>query len=356
MRAREFITEKAPLTGQQVDQIKQDIVQKIQSIADPNELNKIYSYVRKLDIGTGFEDIFTKDNDLRQVQRVLSNAIIEAPGTFEEKMAFAKEMITGNGIISLEKLFTPGEKTNLTDLVLTKYPEIFNSVAPELLNIAGAFSAGGKKTNRGKGEFFLALSSPKISLSKEAGDLNINGKLVEVKGDLARLKGRKGYGTTDAAYSEVKKNIVAFLKKNVPDQTAPDFKVGIGAKASLWNGEFGKFCADNQVPVNLIDNFLKEELKTIVRALYLDLPNSDLNAMLACVKNGVLDFGEFVPVNKRAAFDYYQRADQFAGVLFINSDSLTCIWCPDAQTFQTSIRIKGLGYEIGQQNGMQIRV
>lgn len=356
MRAREFITEKAPLTGQQLDQIKQDIVQKIQAIADPNELNKIYSYIRKLDIGTGFEDIFTKDNDLRQVQRVLSNAIIEAPGTFEEKMAFAKEMITGNGIISLEKLFAPGEKRNLTDLVVTKYPEIFNSVAPELLNIAGAFSAGGKKTNRGKGEFFLALSSPKIALSKEAGDLNINGKLVEVKGDLARLKGRKGYGSTDAAYNEVKKNIAAFLKKNVPGQTAPEFKVGIGAKATFWNGEFGNFCAQNKVPMNIVDNFLKEGLKTIVRSLYLDLPNSDLNAMLGCVKNGVLDFNEFVPINKRSAFNYYQRADQFAGVLFINSDSLTCIWVPDAETFQTSIRIKGLGYETGQQNGMQIRV
>ena len=356
MRARDFIIEKASLTGPQVDQIKQDIVKKIQSIADPTELNKIYSYIRKLDIGSGFEDIFTKDSDLRQVQRVLSNAIIEAPGTFEEKMAFAKEMITGNGIISLEKLFTPGEKKNLTDLVVTKYPEIFNAVAPELLNIAGAFSAGGKKTNRGKGEFFLALSSPKISLSKDAGDLNINGKLVEVKGDLARIKGRKGYGTTDAAYSEVKKDLSGFLKINVPGQTPADFKVGLGAKSSLWNGEFGNFCIQNKVPVKVVDNFLKHELKLIIKSLYLDLPNSDLNEMLDCIKNGTLEFKSFTLINKKAAFNYYQQADGFAGVLFINSDSLTCIWCPDAQIFQSNIRIKALGYESGQQNGMQIRV
>lgn len=356
MRAKEFIIEKAPLTGQQTDQIKQDIVQKIQAIADPNELNKIYSYVRKLDIGAGFENIFTKDNDLRQVQKVLSNAIIDAPGTFEDKMAFAKEMVTGNGIISLEKLFSPGEKRNLTDLVVTKHPEIFNSVAPELLNIAGAFSAGGKKTNRGKGEFFLALSSPKISLSKEAGDLNINGKLVEIKDNLARLKGRKGYGTTDGAYDSVKRNVAAFLKKNVPNQESPEFTVGLGAKGTFWNGEFRNFCAQNKVSMDLIDNFLKQELKTVVKSLYLDLPNSDLNAMLGCVKNGVLDFKEFVPINKIAAFNYYQQSDKFAGILFVNSQTLTCVWCPDAQSFQSSINIVKIGYERGQQNGMQVKL
>jgi len=356
MRAKEFLIERDTQSGNNLNQVKQDIIQKIQSIADPAELNKIYSYVRKIDIGQGFEDIFTKDNDLRQVQRTLSNAIIEAPGTFEEKLAFAKEMISGNGIISLEKLFVPGEKIKLTDLVNTKYPEIFNSVGPELLDIAGAFSSGGKKTNRGKGEFFLALSSPKIALSKEAGDLNINGKLVEVKGDLARIKGRKGYGTTDGAYTAVKKNVSSFLKKNVPTQTDVDFSVGLGAKSNFWNGGFGKFCIQNKVSSALVDKFLKEQLKLVVKSLYLDLPNSDLNAMLNCIQNGSLDFNAFLPVNKVAAFNYYQGSDKFAGVLFIDSNSLTSVWCPDAETFRSNIKIKKIGYETGQQNGMQVKL
>jgi hypothetical protein len=364
MRAKEFLierTEQVPpistANNAQTDQVKQDIIQKIQQIADPKELNKIYSYVRKLDIGEGFESIFTKDADLRQVQRVLSNAIIDAPGTFEDKVAFAKEMVTGEGIISLEKLFTPGVKQNLTNIVKTKYPEIFDSVSPELLNIAGAFSAGGKKTNRGKGEFFLALASPKISLSATAGDLNVNGKLVEVKGNLARIKGRKGYGTTDTASNEVRKNIVKFTKTHLPNATPVEFKIGIGAKSDFWNGGFSDYCVSNGLDEFLhIDKFLKEQLKIMVKSLYLNITNNDLNDMLSCIDHGYLNFNKFTIVNKRVAFDYYQRADKFAGILFINGETLNFVWCPDAETFQSNIQLKKLGYEPGQQNGMQIKI
>jgi hypothetical protein len=367
MRAKEFLIERTldnQPTGQpanqpagQNDQVKNSIIQKIQSIADPKELNKIYSYVRKLDIGEGFEDIFTKDTDLRQVQRVLSNAIVESPGTFEEKLAFAKEMVTGEGIVSLEQLFTPGVKQSLTSIVKTKYPEIFDSVGNELLNIAGAFSAGGKKTNRGKGEFFLALASPKITLSKTAGDLNVNGRLVEVKGNQARIKGRKGYGSTDAAYTDVKKNISKFLKNYLPKNDQVDFKVGLGARSSFWNGEFGDYCSSNGIDeFSHIDKFLQEQLKLIVRSLYLDLSKNDLNEMLSCIDHGTLNFNRFTMINKRVAFNYYQQSDNFSGILFINSDKLTSVWCPDAETFQSTIKMGKLGYEPGQQNGMQIKL
>lgn len=363
MRAKEFLIEREPAEQPAadpgaIDQIRNNIITKVQSVSDINELNKVYSYIRKIDLGSGFEGVFAKDEDLRQVKNIISHAIIEAPGSFDEKLGFCKELVSGDGVISLERLFSPGEKQNLMDIVNTDYPEIFNAVAPSLSNIAGAYLSGGKKTNRGKGEFFLAICSPRISLDKRgSGDLDVNGKPVEVKADLARIKGRKGYGTTDAAYNTVKKNVASFMKKNLPDVAGQlDFTVGLGAKSTLWNSEFGDFCMQNDIDPKTVDAFLKDNLKIIVRSLYINLSNADLNEMLNCIAHGYLNFKQFTHINKRAAFEYYQSADKFAGILFINGDTLDFVWCPDAETFQRSIHIKAIGYATGQQNGMQIKI
>jgi len=363
MRATEFLKEEisTPIDtkamSQNLDLVKQDIVQKVQSISSIQELNKVHAYVRKLDLGNGFESIFTKDNDLKQVQTILSNAIVEAPGTFQDKLGFARELVSGNGIINLEELLTPGLRRNLMDVIQTRYPDIFDSVASELLNIAGAYSAGGKKTNRGKGEFFLAICSPKITLSKGAGDISIAGHPFEIKADWARIKGRKGYGTTDPAMSTIIKNVTSWTKKHIPNIPAPEFKVGLGAKSNFWNGGFNKFCIDNGIENNIVGNFMREQLKIIVKSLYLSVTNSELKSFTDCVNdiNGI-DFNALVTVSKRMAFSYYQRADEFSGVIFINAETLNYVYVPDAETFVNSIKIKSLGFEKGQQNGMQIRI
>lgn len=350
MRAREFLKE-------QVSTLQQAINSKVNTIFDVDELNKIHAYVSRLEIGSGFDDIFKRDVDLKQVQGYLSKAINEAPGSVQEKINFAKELVT-KGVISLEKLFIPDQSLNVMDAVETEYPEIFNSVAPTLLNISGSFSAGGVKTNKGKGEFFLALVSPAITLSKGAGDVVVNGMPVEVKANLSRIKGRKGYGTTDSALKDVERAVNDFLKSNIKNSqiAIPSFSVYLGANATLWS-QFGPFCIQNGVDSATVVEFLRKQLKHIVKSLYLNLENQYLVPMLDSIdENGVMNKQVFVHRTQIAAFEYYRASDHFKGIFFINGDTMDCVYIESAESFADIINVAKWGYEPGQQNGLQIRV
>ena len=99
---------------------------------------------------------------------------------------------------------------------------------------------------------------------------------------------------------------------------------------------------------------LKKQLELLVKSLYLNISTADIKDMTDCIEGGRLNFSLFHMVNKRVAFEYYQESDRFAGILFISSEKLDCIWCPDSKTFQSSINVKQFGFAKGQQNGMQI--
>jgi hypothetical protein len=352
MRSREFITEAA---SPSTTKVQQDINNKINNIHDIDELHQIYSYVRKIDIGGGFEDVFKRDEDLRQLNTLLTRAMVDVKAPFNDKMGFAKELVT-TGIINIEELLNPGVKHDIVGVVQTKYPNVFQQIYPELMNISGAYASGGTKTNRGKGEFFLAISSPRIIMAKddEKGDLVVDKKIwVEVKGNLARIKGRSGYGTTDTAYHATKKNVTDFLTKNLPKVQAPAFSVGIGSRATLWK-DFGPYCINNGVAANLVSTFLKEQLTTIIKSLYLEIDSASLNSLLECVgsDNAVMNWPAFINLAKSVAFQYYKTSDKFAGILLINGNS--CQYITDPLEFASAVKMKKLGFETGQQNGLQI--
>lgn len=354
MRARDFLKE------QQAQGIQQAITQKVNTIYDIDELNKIHAYVSRLDIGSGFDELFDRDVDLKQVQGYLSKAINEAPGTVEDKIGFARELVK-KGVINVKTLFTPNASQNIMDNIDTLYPEIFEAVVPTLLNISGSFASGGVKTNKGKGEFFLALCSPLINLSKKSGDIEVSGKAVEVKANLSRIKGRKGYGTTDQALAQADNAVTDFLKNNIkssagPAPTHPTFSTYLGANATLWD-QFGPYCMQNGVASGPVINFLQEQLKHIVRSLYLKLPNSLLQPMLDTIKqNGVMDKREFLHYTKITAFEYYKASDHFKGIFFVNGTTMDCVYIEDSASFADIINVAKWGYEPGQQNGLQIRV
>jgi len=183
MRKYEFISEKISANAASdagnssaLTNVKQAIITKIDAVTDIDELHQIYSYVRKIDIGGGVDNILQKDEDLRQVHTIVSRAIIDAKAPYEEKEGFATELAT-KGIINIKKLLSPGVSQNLESVIQTQFPNVYQQVAPELIAIQGLFKTGKTKTQKGPGEMFLAICSPNIMLSKDAGDLVINGKI-----------------------------------------------------------------------------------------------------------------------------------------------------------------------------------
>lgn len=362
MRAFEFLLERGDNTPSvqdpKVTQAQQAITDKVQSIFDIEELNKIYSYVRKMDLGGGFDEIFTKDVDLKQIQSLLSKAIVDSPGTFEQKMGFAKELVT-IGCIDVDKLLQSGVTRNITDLVVTDYPDIYSSIAPALINIAGAFKSGNVKTNRGKGEFFLAILSPEITLSKAGhGDLTIRGQGYEVKDNLARIKGRKGYGTTDQVRVDVSKQVDNYikkiLKKNPESPLAGQtFTVGVGAKQTLWK-DFGPLAIQSGENPNDVVKFLKTLWAQSIRGLFLNATNAQIASVTPMDAQGVIDFKALHSPMKALAFDYYKTVDGFSGAFFVNSAKMTITYVENSEQFIQLINVKSYGFDPGAQNGMQV--
>lgn len=370
MRSFEFLTEEEkpgffrgarvkPPEDPKVAQVQSTITDKVQNIFDIDELNQIYSYIRKMDLGGGFDEIFSKDIDLKQVQTTLSKAIIDAKAPFEDKMAFAKEIVT-KGIIDVDALLSPGETKEITSLVKTQFPNIYANIASELMNIAGSFKSGNVKTNRGKGEFFLAILSPEITLSKTGhGDLTIRGQGYEVKDNMARIKGRKGYGSTDQIRQEVIEEVTKFVtnqqKKNPQTPLAgKTFGVGVGAKQNFWT-EFGPLAIQGGADVNTVVKFVRTLWEKTIRSLFLNISKQQLASVSPFDANGVLNFSALHAPMKALAFDYYKNADQFNGVLFVNSAKMTITYIETSEQFNEKIGVMKYGFEPGAQNGMQVK-
>jgi hypothetical protein len=356
MRAFEFLSEESDT---KVSQIQSTITNKVQNIFDLDELNQIYSYIRKVDLGGGFEEIFSKDIDLKQVQTTLSKSIVDAKAPFEDKMSFAKEIVS-TGIIDVDALLSAGVTNSVTDLVKTNYPNIYNNIATDLMNIAGSFKSGTTKTNRGKGEFFLAILSPEIMLSKSGhGDLTIRGEGYEVKDNMARIKGRKGYGSTDQVREEVTQEVNKFIEAQVQKNpqsplAGKSFGVGVGAKQNLWT-EFGPLAIQGGADPKVVVNLIKTLWNKTIKSLFLNITNQQLASVSPFDTNGVLNFPALLSPMKILAFNYYKMADGFKGVVFVNSAKMTVTYVETGEQFDELIAITKYGFEPGAQNGMQVR-
>lgn len=348
MRAFEFLKEEKP------EQLQKTISDRIRGIFDIDELNQIYSYIRKIDLGGGFDQIFSKDIDLKQVQSTLSKSIIDAKGSFDEKINFAKELVQ-IGIIDINKLLSPGITQSIDDVIVTKYPNIYQQIAPTLIAIEGSFLAGTKKTKKGKGEFFFALCSPQITLSKDKGDLMIGKLPIEVKDNLARLISRNGYGTTVQATADVAKDIEKKIPKIRNILNGQPLQTALGRDSNFWR-TFGPSAIAAGIKPKLVITLMHDSMDTIVKSLYSDISEQELNAFRNTIRsNGELDWKAFTSVQKSMAFSYYQAHDQFAGILFINSDKQTVTYINSSNDFVSKIGVKAWGFYPKIQNaGLQV--
>lgn len=360
MKFYEFkINEKAAAAPQadpaKLQQVKAAITQKVAQVDDIDELYQIYSYVRKIDIGGGVDNILKKDEDLRQVHNIISRAIIDAKAPYEDKEGFAKELAT-KGIINVKTLLTPGKWQNLNDLVITKYPDLYKQIAPDLLAIQGVFKTGKTKTAKGPGEMFLAVASPAIMLSKDAGDLVIGGNLIEVKGNGGRIKGVRGYGSSGQTLNALKSAATEIAKRT--KKTAKTVsKVNVGKTSDFWNN-FGPALIEMGARPASVVNFMRTSLAGVVGSIYIDASPSDLKQIVAphIDKSGKVMFDSFYSALKRFAFNYYKTHDEFKGILFLNGRSGNLIYIETADQFAQTMTVQKLGLDAGAQNGMQVKV
>jgi hypothetical protein len=106
-------------------------------------------------------------------------------------------------------------------------------------------------------------------------------------------------------------------------------------------------------PAAVVD-FVKKQWNTTIKSLYLNITNQQLASISPFDENGVLNFQGLHAPMKALAFEYYKNADQFKGVLFVNSSKMTITYVETAEEFIQLIGVKKYGFDTGAQNGMQV--
>lgn len=151
--------------------LKQQVVDLVQQTDDPQVLHKVLLALKSTGLGDSLKKVLKQDADASKMIEKLANLIVHVEGTVEEKEKFADDYSTG--FVDTAKLLN-GNQNSFADIIADGFPErVFRLLAIEL-------TAQGV----GPGEIALAILSPKIKHSGRSsggGDLNIDGKAVEVK-------------------------------------------------------------------------------------------------------------------------------------------------------------------------------
>jgi hypothetical protein len=355
MRAFEFLFERSlaknPSAGNNPSTVQAQIQSKIAKIFDIKELNKIFSYVSKIDLGKGFDEIFDRDPDLRAVQSTLARAIVDSPANVNDKLAFAKELTT-NGIIDTSLLLNPGKTQNIQDLIVTTYPEIYQDIAPTLMSLAGKFQVKDKTLNRGKGEFFLALLSPEITIGG-LGDITIGNKGFEVKDNEGRMYGSSSaYGKVEPGIKAATGLVAKFIATHDIPFDADKIKVTLGPKSNLYVS--GPKFIEAGVEQAAAKQLILDCMTAIVSSLYPNISSEQLAGFHATADiNGVVNWAQFKNYLKQFSYSYYQQESKFAGMLLFNSKKMTVTYVDSPEMFAQVVDIN-YGFYSSVQQGVQI--
>lgn len=182
MRIPEILIEKVS----SLDSLKTKVKAGIDQTDDETLLNRIYSslnggtLIKRL--SSGLDKL--SDPEIKTFVDEIAQAITNAPGSYDEKIAF----VTGlhEGFIDVDAMID-GQRHHFADLLkpTKKVSQKF------LFNMFNELKDLGGRAKKGPGEFAIAIMSPKVSVFG-GGDLKIGKKLVEVKAEKGTI-GATGY-------------------------------------------------------------------------------------------------------------------------------------------------------------------
>jgi len=167
------------------------------------EVNDIVTFAYRQTIELACKELAAVKLYKADAADMLAQLFFKIPGTLSQRNHIAK-VLTTTGVLDLNKLTRPGLGT-LDDLIMPQYRT--NPIVVNLklkLKTRSDFPTQVSAANKGAGEDLITiLGNPVNKLSP--GDLNINGKEIEIKGMGARLKGFGGtsvYGDAARIYKD----------------------------------------------------------------------------------------------------------------------------------------------------------
>ncbi len=279
MRAFEFLAETASTKQSKADLVS--LNQKLEYIQDkllqgevddPATIDYIYKILMKPHIKQSIEGLIGqvsgKDEDVAAFNKLnngILNKIIRKMSVSKEELdEFLDQWASGKGLVSTN-LLSPGNAGSLKDLIPN--PTAFKAF--ELLEQIKSVYKMPKKGTTGYGEFGLSMLSADIRM-KAPGDIEVNGKPVEVKGNDARL------------YADERSKPTAESLAEAPADTQPPAtKPKRGSEPGLINNVVTNLQLDPSVPGNkeIIDSTTTEVLAAFKAR------GVDAQKIVAAVKN-----------------------------------------------------------------------
>lgn len=258
---------------------------------------------------------------------ILLNMFLKCPGDFHHRTEISRILLDGGGVLNLEKFSGPG-KGIFDDFIMKKYrtDPVVQSLKHQLMNrkdLPTQTSAASK----GVGEDLICiLGDPVQKLSP--GDLNINGREIEVKAIGARLKGFSGvdvYGNAAAIYGEWANLVNKALGKDgiaMMAQSGANLTKYMHFSKSNLEALAKGFAASK---VKDKSQIMKEAFDLMLGTLYVQSTVSMRNIVLNCFNKDSFDPEVLRQQWMLLNYDYYKlttkdktTGTQLEGIMFFN--------------------------------------
>jgi len=281
------------------EQVRADIVQKVNRIADEPDLINVLQYANQY----AFKKEVGKLSTVKGYKENVSNIILQAVGRVQapeaQVRAFLKRLST-DGIIKENLLLTPGAVHSMDQIVDTKFLPMFKAIQLDLFEkISGKM---GEKGDVGKGEYLLSILSPRIIRRGAPGDIAIADVKVELK---AGQSGRLGPAGSQALAGRFDEFLAACTKaKLISPEAAQQAQANpVAFNPSLNMSAFSQF-------------FGAHTKKALAHMLKMHYPSVNTTAIAnACVNGTAIDGSALKAEMLKASYHVYQTAKEFEGIL-----------------------------------------
>ena len=288
MRAFDFITEEE--SPGRLKQLKTQVISQVKKTEDESLLDKIYTTLNSSGLAGRIAKAISHDTDAKAYIDQLVQIIIDTPGSYEEKEAFIEGF--PDGYVDVKKMLS-GERVHFDELLTSKNSKAPLSFVRRVFQALKQVSLG---TEKGPGEFALAVMSPQIKIFGK-GDLHIGKLTIELKASAGSDAGSGGGRIGTSGWLN---------HQQVPELVAKYFPE-VDTKQTLGLNKFGEMLKTLQPKQRVAA--VKEVFGSIFKG-----KKVDLQPLVDAAVGG----NNLVKPYVKVAYQAYQNSSGFDGMMLMN--------------------------------------
>tara|TARA_R110000868_G_scaffold288171_1_gene548505 strand:- start:2 stop:1117 length:1116 start_codon:yes stop_codon:yes gene_type:complete len=313
---QEFYQVKLLINESSVTDLKSKILNLISSINHIEELQPIFNMLYKTKIETSVEEFLnTKGIGTRKNISWLTDKILFGSNAdIQEKIDFVNNLMDSKNLIPYS-LILKSDIIKADKIAKVMNSQVFQDIKQSVMDWKTVDGFGSAEV--GKGEAYFILFGDKITKGK-SGDLDVNGKEIEIKGAGGRPRGQKGYNSPVGA--------LQFMLSKFPNFNP---KTDTFAGSKLKN--LSKVLSDS--------SYTDKELYTIMtHAFSLMYNNTSIYKPMAKkwmskILNGRVLSDDAHHYLTALQLDYYKTVEGYYSTMFVNPVTFNAINIKDGEVY-----------------------